>query len=133
MHPSDEVLVATTRRRELVSFPLGSLETMQDDDEGSGGAYGAFTRLGGAHGRRVTALVGCLSKPLVASAAEDETVPTPLPRPHPYPNPRTRRCPPPFASLFLSSFFFVAALKKSPALKRCDKNKLEWFRRMKAK
>lgn len=94
VHSSDEVLVATTAQRELVRFPLGSLETMGDgndddddnDDNGSGGGGGvgggghssdgfsAFTRLGGAHKARITCLGGCLLKPLVATGSVDETV-----------------------------------------------------------
>jgi len=95
VHPLDEVLVATTAQRELVRFPLGSLETMgdgNDDDEndeneagndgissgGTGGGhsdgFSAFTRLGGAHKARITCLGGCLLRPLVATGSVDETV-----------------------------------------------------------
>jgi WD40 repeat protein len=89
---NDEVLVCATKARELVSFPLGSIDLMADaelaaattaasnglgngDPTPSAGLV-HFSRLGGthAHGQKVTCMAVCLAKPLLATGSEDETV-----------------------------------------------------------
>jgi len=95
VHPSDELLVAVTADRELLSFPLGNVDVMTDEGGGGGGAaspkaasggarpfgdpavdggLGAFTRLGATHAKGVTCMATCLTRPLLATGGKDETV-----------------------------------------------------------
>lgn len=80
VHPNDETLVATTKARELVLFPLGNYDAQEaQEDAAPAGPYADFVRLGGGHdhGRRITCMATCAGLPLLATGSEDETVTPP--------------------------------------------------------
>jgi len=73
VHLNDELLVAVTKNLELVTFPLGSLEVME---EAGSAAYGLFTHVAAAHdhGKRITCMETCVCKPLLVTGSDDCTV-----------------------------------------------------------
>ena len=67
--PNDELLVAFTRDRNLYSFPLGSIDIMEEGDNN-------FTELStrGFHSGKVLAMDLCLQKPFLVTCCEDQTI-----------------------------------------------------------